>query len=343
MTRFIIDNNDQCSYVHFHQGKSDKESANLPSRVYRIVKTYRLWKKHLKTTSTELVHYNFPLDARSIIRDFPFMRYTLKHHIPLVVHIHGGLYLFKKNRPFLINTILRRIFAWPCTFIVLSNKEKTAVEEQFHAGNVEVLPNCIDLKGASQFHRQSIVSSPLHLLYLGRIEPKKGMDFLLEACETLQKKGVDFVVHLAGKDQCDDYYLNQFRKRLGDRFRYEGIVAGDRKTTLLKRCQVFVLPSFYEGVPISLLETMSFGCVPVVTNVGSISEFVDENVNGLFVKQKDSDSIVDAIELLNNDRDRLFAMGCQARRTIFDKQDPQQYISQLNQIYHLCLDFPTKI
>lgn len=93
------------------------------------------------------------------------------------------------------------------------------------------------------------------------------------------------------------------------------------------------MPTYFEGLPMSLLECMSYGVVPVITPVGSILEVVVDGNNGLFIKVKDTDSIVDAISKINSDRNVLNKLSVNARETIFSKFSTHQYISQLNRIY----------
>lgn len=93
------------------------------------------------------------------------------------------------------------------------------------------------------------------------------------------------------------------------------------------------MPTYFEGLPMSLLECMSYGVVPVMTPVGSIPEVVVDGNNGLFIKVKDTDSIVDAISKINSDRNLLNRLSVNARNTIFSKFSTLQYISQLNHIY----------
>lgn len=334
VTNFIISNNSQQKYQHFLQGKTDDEKDGKIYRVWRIIKNYTRWKSIVKSDQDCLIHYNFPLDAFSILRDYFFMRYAVKKHIPMVIHLHGGLYLFREKKPWIIDKMLKSVFSWPCSFIVLSKKEKDVIEKEYGTTNVEVLPNCVDLTDAKTFERENYNDETLHVLYLGRIEPNKGVDYMLSAAEKLKKRGVKFILHVAGKDQCKDYYVSLFQECLGENFVYEGIVTGVKKTELLKKCQVFLLPSFYEGLPMSLLEGMSFGEVPIVTNVGSIGEVVDDMANGLFVKVKDDDSIVDAIIRLDGDRESLRKLSNKAQMTIMEIFSPEEYIEQLNLIYH---------
>lgn len=333
VANFIIHNNPSHHYLHFQQGKGDAESGFLISRAYRICRTYRHWNRFLSTHPDSLIHYNFPLDAPSILRDFWFMALAVRKRRKMVVHIHGGLYLFKDRRPWVINRLLTRVFRWNQPVIVQSDKEKAVLTNDFKAEKVHVLPNCIDLENAQAFKRQPCLHGPLEIVYLGRIEPNKGMDDLLRATEILKRQGVDFTLHLAGKEQTTGTYIPRFEKALGAQFCYEGIVSGKAKEALMKKGQVFLLPSLYEGLPMSLLECMSYGMVPVTTNVGSISTVVKNGQNGLFVNIKDADSIVDAITTLDQDRQRMWEMGLQAQNTIFQQFSPLQYIISLNRIY----------
>ena len=173
----------------------------------------------------------------------------------------------------------------------------------------------------------------LEILYLGRIEKNKGMDDMLMAMKVLMERGRRFVLHFAGIEQGRNGYIKRFEDVLGDRFVYEGVVSGDRKMELMRRCEVFLLPSLYEGLPMSLLETMGCRMVPVVTDVGSISEYVKDGVNGLMIGVKDAQSIVDAIEKLGSDGTLLRKLSANARETIAERCNPVQYIEKLNAIY----------
>lgn len=336
VVNFIIDNNKSVRYEHFLQGKSDLDNGGAFHRIARIVCSYRRWKTMLRQNKDFLIHYNFPLDTPSILRDYFFIRHAVKQRMPMVIHLHGGLYLFKEKKPWIIQRMLNSVFSWPCQFIVLSRKEKDAIEKEYGAANVTVLPNCVDLLEPRNFERGNYNDETLHILYLGRIEPNKGVDYMLRAAGQLKKNGVKFMLHIAGKDQCQDYYVPRFQYSLTENFIYEGVVTGTAKTELLKKCQVFLLPSFYEGLPMSLLEAMSFGEVPVVTNVGSIGEVVNDGENGLFVAVKDSETIVDVISRLSEDRGMLHFFSTKAKSTILQNFSPEEYVSKLNSIYESC-------
>ena len=357
VTKFIIDNNPKAQYLHFELGKKDKEKGGW-HRIGALLGRYRDWKKMLAEHPDAIIHYNFPLSKPSILRDPWFIRYAIRHHRKMVVHVHGGLFLTAPKIPFYLMHIMRWVFGQKLPFIVLSDMERGILVERFGAKEVYSLPNCVDLKDAEAYAKENEEASlsednlrdtnmasthhqalrqPLRIGYLGRLEPTKGMTELLIACQRLKKKGLPFQLVIAGKEQTEGEYLPQFDQWLGDSFEYVGLVSGQTKCDFLRSLDAFVLPTYFEGLPMSLLESMSYGKAPIVTPVGSIPQVVKDGENGIFVKDHDVDSIVDAIKRLSEDRTLLRKLGEEARKTIFSQFSPNKYIEKLNDIYlRLC-------
>jgi glycosyltransferase involved in cell wall biosynthesis len=232
--------------------------------------------------------------------------------------------------------MLNYVFSWHVPFISLSETEAETLRKRFHAKHVVSLPNCIDLKDAQTFQRKyKDASTPLTLGYLGRIAKTKGMDYLLQACCKLKERHIPFRLQIAGAEEVEGQYLPQFSKILGNQFVYAGIVGGESKNDFLKDLDVLAMPTFFEGLPISLLECMSYGAVPVITPVGSIPTVVTEGQNGMFIKVKDATSIVDAITYLHTHRSELEQMSKSSRNYIYEHFSPDSYIDKLNNIYEL--------
>ncbi|PSR13001.1 glycosyl transferase group 1 [filamentous cyanobacterium CCP3] len=110
------------------------------------------------------------------------------------------------------------------------------------------------------------------LLYLSRLDPKKGLDLLLPALEQLAAQGMDFQLVLAGGNPQDPRYEKAVGDRiraspLGDRTSLTGFVTGPTKAALLGAADLFVLPSYYENFGIAVAEAMAAG-VPVVVSKG---------------------------------------------------------------------------
>ncbi len=338
VTRFIIDNNRSHRYLHFLLGKKDNERGGL-RRVSALWRSYRAWRCMLADHPDALVHYNLPLSRASLLRDPWFMRHALRRGHLMVVHVHGGLFLTAFRIPFYLRPILKWVFRQDVPFVVLSDMEKDILAARWGAQRVAVLPNCVDLHDAQVFaaepQQPHDERCPLRLGYLGRIEPNKGMTELLEACLRLKRENCPFHLTMAGKEQTEGEYLPWFEHDLGDNFQYAGLVAGQSKCDFLRNLDVLVMPTYFEGLPMSLLECMSYGVVPVVTPVGSIPHVVTDGVNGLLIPVRDSSPIVAAIRRLNEDRTLLETLGRAARHTIFSRYSPQRYVDELNCIYTL--------
>jgi len=337
VTSFIIRNNTAQHYLHFQLGRKDSERGGW-HRGLALVRRYQCWKDLLRTHPQALIHYNFPLSKASLLRDPWFMGYALRHRRKMVVHVHGGFFLMAQRIPKLPRLILKWVFRHDVPFIVLSENEKHILESRFGARSVSVLPNAVDLKDAEKYAQEPTDEAGqknLRIGYLGRIEPNKGMTELLGACVKLAGRGCDFSLVLAGKEQTSGEYLPRFEQALGRHFEYAGLVFGEAKCRFLRSLDLFILPSYFEGLPMSLLECMSYGVTPVVTPVGSIPNVVENGVNGIFIRHHDEDSIVEAILRLDKDRVLLHALGKEARQTILNGFSPQSYVKTLNRIYNL--------
>lgn len=332
VTQFIIDNNSQNHYIHFTQGKKDNEKKG-PFRVISIIKNFYLWIKILSEYPEALIHYNFPLSKASIIRDSIFIVYAYFKTHRIVIHLHGGNYLTSQSIPIYLNKILKYIFSLKIPFIVLSKSEKNIIQKKYKCENIYILPNCIDQKDSNNFLRSINKNNILTIGYLGRITKDKGMDYLLAACIQMKKEGIPFLLKIAGKEESPNEYIPKFYKALGTQFVYNNIVYGDTKNKFLKSLDIFILPSFFEGLPMSLIESMSFGVVPITTNVGSIKDIIENKENGFFIKDHDIKSIVEKIKMLNEDRLLLYRISQNAKSYIQKNLSPKNYINQLNAIY----------
>ena len=114
-----------------------------------------------------------------------------------------------------------------------------------------------------------------YILYLGRIVPEKGETYLIEAFKQVntEKKLV-----IAGGSSDTEYYLRQLRELAAedDRILFTGFVQGQLKDELYSNAYVYALPSDLEGMPLSLLEAMSYGNCCLVSDIPECAEVVED-------------------------------------------------------------------
>lgn len=334
ITNFIIKNNPEHEYMHFRLGKGDNEKRGI-FWLFRILAAWFRWFFLMARSKDILVHFNFALDKRSSYRDLPLMMFSRMMGKKMIIHLHGGEFLQERKPPILIKYALIKILSGKEPKIVLSTIEQEIVAEKFKATDIIVLANSIDISTAVTFSRNGMTEPVPKLLFIGRVDKNKGIEYIYQALDILKEKGLPFKFLMAGTGPEKDEYVQKFTASLNSHFEYKGVVTGKNKEDLFKESSIFLLPSLYEGLPISLIESMSFGIVPVVTNVGSIGTIVKPDVNGIFVGRKSAEEIAESIEKLINDRQMMSQMSKNAREIVFRNFDPEVYIQKLNKIYSM--------
>jgi glycosyltransferase involved in cell wall biosynthesis len=331
ITSFITRHNVSCSYEHFTLGKADRASRNAVW-LCGIIVSYFKWIYVISTRARSTIHFNLALDRNGLIRDTPLIVIARLLCRRIILHVHGGEFLTgcAISRWF---RFVARVALAKGPIIVLSEAERAALHEVVSSATIFVLPNCIDVDEARGFERTFMGNADLTMLFLGRITTDKGIGTIYDALAILRSTRTRFRFVMAGTGPAEEVYVQKFRDLLGSDFEFVGVVAGSEKTTLLKRCDVFLLPSLFEGMPIALLESMAFGQVPIVTGVGSIPSVVRDGHNGIVVKRQSPEEVVGAIDRLVANREYLIALGQNARHTVLETCSPDHYVRQLNTIY----------
>ena len=175
-----------------------------------------------------------------------------------------------------------------------------------------------------------------YILYTGRLETRKGVVDLVESAKYVRQKYPDIKFVLSGKGTIDKY-LNRLVHSLGlePNFHFTGYV--DRQA-LLKYYQgatIYVLPSYYEGLPTSLLEAMSCGIPAVATAVEGNSEVITDRENGLLVPPRDPGKLAGAILKLLDDEGLRNQLALNARKCIEDNYGWGTIAEKMEEVYKL--------
>ena len=141
-----------------------------------------------------------------------------------------------------------------------------------------------------------------NLLCVGRLTPAKGQAILLEAVAQLQKLGIFVTLTLVGMGP-DEQSLRQYAERLGigGQVQFTGAVDQDHILDYYQAADMFVLPSFAEGLPVVLMEAMAMEIPCITTAITGIPELIDNGRDGLLVPASDSAGLTQAIEQLVKD------------------------------------------
>lgn len=331
LTHLLVVNNKEVKYSLFTAGKKDRNSRGFLWLVKQIGVLF-FFIMSIKQKEISFAHINMPLEKAAILRDASFAMICRFVNKPYIVHLRGGSYSKNLETPQIFKSLIKNTLSRADIIIVLGNDEKKFIHNYYNIeeNKIRVIPNSVKVP---EFKQKKICKAiKINILYLGRIDKNKGLVEIINALAALFTT-TEFTLHVAGDGPDNSWFKEFANNQLKGNFRYEGIVSGASKEKLLSDAHIFLLPSYYEGLPNALLEAMSYGVVPIVTPVGSIPELVIDNENGLIVPVKDHGKIKEAIELLINDKTLYEKLSFQAYKTINGKYSIKEYINKLNCIY----------
>jgi L-malate glycosyltransferase len=173
------------------------------------------------------------------------------------------------------------------------------------------------------------------ILYSGRLDGRKGVsDLLMSAVEVCEKfPNSKFI--LTGRGPNRDYLEKLVRNlKLQETVTFTGYVSKDRLIKLYQSSTLYVLPSYYEGLPTTLLEAMSCGLPAIATDVDGSSEVIINNQNGILVSPKSPEELSRQIIKLLENRDQRERLALAARDHIIKNFDWNRVADNIEKIYH---------
>ena len=212
------------------------------------------------------------------------------HHLPYIIRPCGMLDpadLQKKKRlKQIYATLLERPNLAGAAAIHFTSKEEAKISERFGLDCTVKMPVPRDLViplgvTADLFPKRLRESQVPIILFMSRIEPKKGLDLLIPALESILESGIAFHFILAGSNPQDADYETQIKVQihnssLAKYTTITGFVSGDLKVELLTKADLFVLPSYYENFGIAVAEAMAAGVPVVISDRIHIAEDIQQ-------------------------------------------------------------------
>lgn len=211
------------------------------------------------------------------------------------------------------------------------------------------IPNGLPEKVKTSIDLVKEINQPVVILYLSNLIESKGFWDVLEAGNILKNEyEIDIRLVFAGKfltdlnDQlfktAEDAKKHFFRKiddyGLKNSYEYYEGLYGKEKEKKFKESNFFVLPSYYgnEGMPVSVLEALAYGCIPIVTKYRLIPSMVNEN-NGFFVEAKNPRQIADSIVICCRNPNLYKNKSREGISHYMDNFTADKYISQILKLF----------
>ena len=225
-----------------------------------------------------------------------------------------------------LSSILKHMIAKITKPFVLKSCDKVVYNSQAlinyqYPHNYTIVYNGIDTALFKPIKiRTDTDTEKLKALFIGNLNPEKGLDYLFPAVENLP--GVD--LSIVGDGKLLEYYRRKYHFA-----RFYGRVERLKLPEIINQHDLLVLPTFVESFPNVLLEAMACGKPVIATNVFGIPEMVKSGRNGLLVPAKSSEELRKAIAFFLENRPLLRQMGVAGRRTILRQFEQWQQLARL--------------
>lgn len=236
----------------------------------------------------------------SLIKDYVTFHIAKRRGIQTIIHFHFGRIprLFKENT--WETKILKKVLSVTDKIIVMDNFSYNTLKSNGYC-NVYNVPNPLSPSVEKEIEKYSDATRmPRRILYAGRVFRLKGIYELVEACKDIPDVELRMIGHV---DAIDKKALCAIANG-GEWLNFVGPVPHEQVMKEMLECDIFVLPSYSEGFPNAIIESMACGTPTIATPVGAIPEMldIDGDICGVCVPLKDVEALRTAInELLQDD------------------------------------------
>jgi glycosyltransferase involved in cell wall biosynthesis len=252
---------------------------------------------------------------------------------PYLLHVHGGEFMqfYEEESGPLAQRFIRSIFAHAALVIALSDEWGKRLLRVCPTATVEVLHNAVALPDTAGLPR--LADRDPTLLFLGNLGRGKGTYDLVRAFALVAARFPRLKLVCGGVGCVEEVRQLATQLEIRDRVLCPGWLNPERKSAELASGTIFILPSYAEGMPMALLEAMSWRLPVIATPVGGIPQVVRNEVNGLLVAPGDIDGLAAAITRLMKDPALRERFGAAARATIEAGFSLEEALEHLSTIY----------
>jgi len=299
-------NIDHFKFIATHDGKLNA----IGNCIFFVWALFKIIFKLLFDNDIKIVHIHGASKGSFYRKYLVFLIAKFIFRKKIVYHLHGAeFHLFYEKTNSFTKKLIKHLGGKVDVFICLSQRWFSYLSGAFHIQRLCIVNNPVDMPALLN-QGQDNNKSQLKMLFLGRIGERKGVFDLLTVLASLNAICNNRVKLFVGGDG-DIKRLQSFIKsnKLGEVVEFVGWVNGQQKQGLLAQCDVLVLPSYNEGLPICILEAMSYGKAIIATTVGGIPEVVINGENGYLIEPGDIDALDKSIWIMINNPKIVKQMG----------------------------------
>lgn len=218
--------------------------------------------------------------------------------------------------------------------IVLSENVKKYFKDTYNR-ETNFIPNGVnkpDIKDVDIIKDKFNLAKDSYILFLGRLVPEKGIHYLIEA---YNKINTDKKLVIAGGSSDTDMYFNELKEKAKDNKNiiFTGFVQGEELEELYSNAYIYVLPSDLEGMPLSLLEAMSYKNCCLASDIPECKTVMDNN--GVTFKKSDVNDLKEKLQYLVDNVDKVNKYKSEAQEYILKKYNWDYVVDKTIELYKI--------
>ncbi|MBA4167036.1 MAG: glycosyltransferase family 4 protein [Chitinophagaceae bacterium] len=248
-----------------------------------------------------------------------------------ILHVHSAMFHVYYENAGILRPYIRFIFRRADAIITLSQKWNDYFGSTFKIKRLFILNNVIERP--VHIRMPDPGSGPVKLLFLGIIGDRKGIFDLLKVL--WMNKDVfsgQFTLTIGGNGEVERLKEAIRNNHLDKQVNFVGWIVGEQKRQLLDECDIYILPSYNEGLPISILEAMAHGKPIISTSIGGIPEIVHPGHNGWLFDPGNLNDLKSILSEVAGNKELLKEYGKNSYQ-LTEAYTPESVMRSLNSLY----------
>lgn len=321
---FSPNENNLSNHIPFHTETKDSKFKNIAlsikfnQEINNLIRLYDL----------EIVHIHGGPGGIFLTKKLP---------VPVIYTVHHTYwqqynYISSQRWKYIFYLFEKKSYFYADKIICVSDDTKKVLYTRYGIAESKLItvPNGIDV---SKYKPRAKIHDSKHVLYLGRLDKRKGVDFLVKSMKLINAKDPEIVLDIVGEGNLRSS-LEHFAKRNNLNIIFHGRLTDETLNRLYKTISMQVVPSIFEGFGLSVLEGMAKGIAIIGTNVDGVRELIYNDRSGLLAEYGNKYDLSKKIISLINDKEKRLRIVKKASSTL-EKFDNKNTYERTIVVYRL--------
>ncbi len=322
--------------VNFHLLKTSHfKDKPLIFEIILLVRSFFTCIYTLSVKHIDIVHIHTSAEI-SFYRKSLFFILAKLFRKQTIVHLHSGkFYKFFLTNSSIKASLIRFVFKHSDRVIALCSDWGDKIKQRYPGTDVVVVHNPIDIEEYAPNETRNKRERELQIVFLAFLIPSKGVEDIISLARMLKERKVSNLrLLIGGKGELENRLLSAIEEYdLAEIVHFKGWVSGNEKKELLSDSDVYFLPSYIEGMPVSILEAMCNRLAIISTRIAGIPDLVKDEVNGYLRKPGDIEGFLELLIGFAAEPERARKMGLESYN-IVQEFDSSRILDQLITIYN---------